>query len=79
MRFDCASAPVTHGLGDYSPNKTGASASPICFNMLDVLEFRALYHRLACHRGNFEHFIQLSRFFGMKKEGTFQKSLNGLN
>ena len=38
MSFDCASAPATHGLGAYSPNKTGASVSPICFNMLNILE-----------------------------------------
>ena len=38
MRFDCASAPATHGLGAYSRNKTGVSVSPICFNMLDILQ-----------------------------------------
>ena len=36
--FDCASAPTAHGLGTYSPNKAGTSASSICFNMLAILQ-----------------------------------------
>ena len=42
----CASAPATDGLGAYSTNKTGESASPISFNMLDILL------RFARHQGD---------------------------
>ena len=38
IRFNCVSAPATHGLGAFLPNKTGTSALPIYFNMLEILQ-----------------------------------------